>query len=129
MTAQPRELFPRLCAVGRAEQSRVFNPGVDGIRIGQRWVEMPDALEFPGVRRAVIPLVGAGHAVVHELVTHRLPSFAAVVRALDQLTEPTTALRRIEPICICGGSFDVVDLPPRKMRPTDVPLFALSIRS
>ena len=71
-------------AVGRAEQGGVFHSGVDGVRIGQRRLEMPDALELPGVRRAVVPLVRAGHAVVDELVAHRLPGLAAVVGALDQ---------------------------------------------
>ena len=56
-----------------AEQRRVFDAGVDRIRIRQRRLEVPDALELPRVRRAVVPLVRAGHAVVGELVAHRLP--------------------------------------------------------
>ena len=36
-----------LPAVGRTEQGGVFDPGVDRIRIGERWLEMPDALELP----------------------------------------------------------------------------------
>ena len=48
------------------------------------------------MRRAVVPLVGPGHAVVGELVAHRCPGLAAVVGALDQLAEPArwTATRR-----------------------------------
>ena len=40
---------------------------------------MPDALEFPGVRRTVIPLVCTGFAVIHKLVTDRRPGFATVI--------------------------------------------------
>ena len=108
------EVPASLPAVGRAEQGGVFHPGVDGVRIGQRWFEMPDSLELPGVRRAVIPLVRAGDAVVHELVAHRLPRLAAIVGALDQLPEPAAGLRRIQPIRIGGRSLEVVDLPARE---------------
>jgi len=98
MVAQSRQLLPGLPAVDRAKQRGVFHPGVDGVRIGQRWFEMPDAGELPGVRRTVIPLMGAGDAVVGELVTRRLPRRAAVVGALDHLPEPATGLRRIQPV-------------------------------
>src|SRR6266498_5626320 len=53
--AQTGKLFPRLPTVRRAEQRRVFNPGVDSVRIAQRRFEMPDAIELPGVRHAVVP--------------------------------------------------------------------------
>ena len=79
VAAQSGEFLPGLAAVGRAEQRGVFHPGIDGIGIGQRRLEMPDALELPGMRRAVVPLVSAGDAVVDELVAHRLPGLAAVV--------------------------------------------------
>ena len=72
-----------LPAVGGAEQRGVFHPGVDRVGIGQRRLQMPDPLELPGMRRAVVPLVRAGDAVVDELVAHRLPGLAAVVGALD----------------------------------------------
>ena len=128
VAAQPGKLLPRLPAVGRAEQGGVFHPGVDRVRIGQRRFEMPDALELPGVRRAVVPLVRAGDAVVHELVAHRLPRLAAVVGALDQLPEPAAGLRRIQPIRVGGRSLEVVDLPARKVGAADVPPFALAVR-
>ena len=96
--AQPGQLLPGLAAVGRAEQGGVLDAGVDGVRVGQRRLEVPDALELPGVRRAVVPLVGAGHAVVGELVADRLPRLAAVVGALDHLPEPAAGLRRVEPV-------------------------------
>ena len=87
------QVWPR---VGGAKQRRVLHARVDGIGIGQRRLQMPDALELPGVRRAVVPLVRAGNAVVDEFVAHRLPGLAAIVRALDQSarTSRSTATRR-----------------------------------
>ncbi len=128
VAAQSGELLPRLAAVGRAEQGGVLHPGVDGVGIGQRRFEMPDALELPGVRRAVVPLVRAGDAVVDELVADRLPGLAAVVGALDQLPEPAAGLRRIQPIRIDGRSLEVVDLPAPEVGAADVPPFALAVR-
>ena len=121
MAAQSRKLLPVLAAVGRAEQGGVFDAGVDRVRIGQRRLEVPDALELPRVRRAVVPLVRAGDAVVDELVADRLPGLAAVVGALDQLPEPAAGLRGIQPIRVGGRSLEVVDLPAAKMRTADVP--------
>ena len=92
----PDSSLPGLPAVGRAEQRGVLDAGVDGVRIGQRRLEVPDALELPRVRRAVVPLVRAGHAVVGELVADRLPGLAAVVGALDHLAEPAAGLRRVD---------------------------------
>ena len=117
VAAQPGKLLPRLAAVGRAEQGGVFDAGVDRVRIGQRRLEMPDALELPGVRRAVVPLVRAGDAVVDELVADRLPGLAAVVGALDQLPEPAAGLRRIQPIRVGGRSLEVIDLPAGEVGP------------
>ena len=57
VAAQAGQLVPGLAAVGRAEQGGVLHAGVDGVRIGQRRFEMPDALELPGMLRAVVPLV------------------------------------------------------------------------
>ena len=125
---RPESSCQRLPAVGRAEQGGVLHPGVDRVRIGQRRLEMPDALELPGMRRAVVPLVRAGDAVVDELVAHRLPGLAAVVGALDHLPEPAAGLRRIQPVRIGGRSLDVVDLPAREVGTADVPLFALAVR-
>ena len=88
VAAQSGEFLPRLSAIGGAEQGGIFHPGVDRVRIGQRGFQMPDSLELPRVRRAVVPLVRAGVALVDELVAHRLPRLAAIVGALDQLPEP-----------------------------------------
>ena len=75
VAAQAGEFVPGLAAVGGAEEGGVFDAGVDGVGVGQRGFEMPDAFEFPGVRRAVVPLVGAGDAVVDEFVADGLPRF------------------------------------------------------
>src|SRR5262249_40047757 len=76
----------------------------------------------------VVPLVRAGDAIVHELVTHWLPRLATVVGALDQLPEPAAGLRRIQPIRVSRRTLEVVDLPARKVGATDVPPFALGVR-
>src|SRR6266699_6841095 len=101
---------------------------------------MPDALELPGMLCAVVPLVGgerfptSGRDVVDELValalrhfagrfrhaaTGRLPGRAAVVGALDDLAEPPTRLRRVQPVGIGRGSLDVINLPAREVRAAD----------
>jgi hypothetical protein len=54
---QSRKFLPRFSAIGRLENRRVLHPGIDRIRVGQRGLQMPDALEFPRVLRAVVPLV------------------------------------------------------------------------
>ena len=123
----PGKFLPVLPAVGRAEQGGVFHAGVDGIGIGERRFEMPDALELPGMRRAVVPLVRAGDAVVDELVAHRLPGLAAVVAALDHLPEPAAGLRGVDPIRIDGRAFEMIDLPAAEERAVDVPLLALAV--
>src|SRR5947209_7417265 len=100
---------------------------------------MPNTLELPGVRRAVVPQVSAGDAVVHELVPYRLPRLAAVVGALDLLSEPAAGLRRVQPVRVNGRAFQMVDLPAAKVGAmvdlpaakvgaTDVPSFALAVR-
>ena len=126
--AQPRQLLPRLAAVLRAEQRGVLDAGVDRVGVGERRLQMPDARELPRARRAVVPQVSAGDAVVDELVPHRLPRLATVVGALDQLPEPAAGLRRIQPIRVSGRSLQVVDLPAPEVGATDVPPFARCVR-
>ena len=109
--AQTRQLVPRLAAVGRLEHRGVFDAGVDRVGIGERRLEMPDALELPRVRRAVVPLMRARHAVVLELVADRLPRLAAVVGALDHLAEPAAALRRVDAIRVRRRPLEVIHLP------------------
>src|SRR5262245_440352 len=89
---------------------------------------MPDTLELPGARRAVVPLVHAWDAVVHELVAYRLPRPAPIVGALDLLPEPAAGLRCIQTIWLSGRSLQVVDLPAREVGATDVPHFAFRVR-
>src|SRR5213080_283035 len=89
---------------------------------------MPHSLELPWVGRAIVPLVSAGDAVIHKLVTYRLPCLATVVGALDQLPEPAAGLRRIQPIRVSGRSLQVVDLPAPEVGATDVPPFARCVR-
>src|ERR1700687_151308 len=95
--AQGGELVPALATVGGTEESRVFCARIDGVRVGQGWLEVPDSLELEGTRRPVIPLMCAGFAVVGELALHRLPCLAAVVGALDHLPEPARILRGVQP--------------------------------
>src|ERR1700674_1519665 len=89
---------------------------------------MPDALELPRVRRAVVPQVRAGGAVVHEFTSDLLPGLAAVVGALYDLSEPAARLRRIQAIRVSRRSLDVVDLPTGEVGTADVPAFAFSVR-
>src|SRR5206468_3683074 len=144
--AQARQLMPRFAAIGRAEQRCVFDSGVNGVGIAQRWFEMPHSLELPRMLRAVVPLVSAGNTVVDELITFGLwhsvssgcrlagrctrlhPRLAAIIRALDDLPKPRAALRRIQPVRINRRTFDVVNLPTRKVRATNIPSFALAVR-
>src|SRR5262245_6182505 len=89
---------------------------------------MPDALELPGMRRAVVPLVRSRYPVVLELVADRLPGFAAVARALHLLPEPAGGLRRVQSIRVGWRSFEVVHLPPAEVRAVDVPFRAFAVR-
>src|SRR5579862_8501089 len=103
---------------------------------------MPDALEFPGVRRAVVPLVSAGIPFVDEFIaftgghtagrflhstTGGLPGFSAVAGALNDLAEPTAGLRSVDPIRIGRGAFNVINLPAGKVRPGDGPFLPLAV--
>src|SRR6266851_9804581 len=129
MAAQSGELLPRFAAVLRTEQRGVFHAGVDCVRIGERRFEMPNSLELPRMLGAVVPLMsskgftGFSGGVVHELVAlafgHSLwrgrfawrrawlcPSFAAIIGSLDNLSEPTAGLRRVEPIRISRRSLE-----------------------
>src|ERR1022692_1773484 len=128
MAAQAGQLLPLLPAVGRPEQTSVFHPGVDRVRVIQRWLEMPDPRELPRVRRAVIPLVRTGDAIIIKLFTHRLPGRAAVIGALDQLAEPAAGLGRVQPVRVDGRALDMVNLPAPEVGAADVPPLALAFR-
>src|SRR5713226_537502 len=45
-------------AAGGFEKSSVFHARINNVWIGMRRLEMPDALEFPGMLGAVVELVG-----------------------------------------------------------------------
>jgi len=127
-SAKARHLLPRLPGVAGPEQRGVFHAGVDGVRIRQRRFDVPDALEFPRVRRAVVPLMGSRHGGVLELVANRLPRFAAVIRALHDLPEPPAGLRCVQTVRIRRRCFQVVQLPAAEMRLADRPFVALPVR-
>src|SRR4029077_5062370 len=89
---------------------------------------MPNPLELPGMGRAVVPLMSPGDAIVGKFVSHRLPRLSAIVRALDDLSEPAAALRCIHAVRVNRRSLDVEDLPSGEVGSADVPLFALAVR-
>src|SRR5438477_3320298 len=57
-----------------------------------------------------------------------MPRLTAVIRPLDDLTEPPGGLRREEPFRIRRRALHVIDLPAAEMRTADAPLLALSVR-
>ena len=129
VAAQAGQFLPVLPAVGRAEQPGVLDPGVDRVGVVRRRFQVPDPGELPRVRRAVVPLVRPGGAVVAELVADRRPGAAAVVGALDDLAEPAAGLRGVQPVRVGRRPLDVVDLPAREVRPAHVPLLPLAVRA
>src|SRR5262245_61373667 len=129
MRAQPGQFLPVLTAIARPEEGGVLHPSVDGVRVGQRRLEMPHSRELPRVGRIVVPEVRAGRTVVGELVTHRLPAPPAVARALDHLPEPAARLRGVDAVRIGGRGLHVVDLPASEVWPADVPRLPRAVGS
>ena len=128
MAAQSLQLVPSLTAIGRLEEGRVFRPRVNRVGTGQRRLQMPDSLERPRVRRAVVPEVSPRLAVVEELVAHRIPRLAAIVRALNDLAKPVAALRRIDPVRIHRRRLHVEDFETAKVRSVNLPVLPRPIR-
>jgi hypothetical protein len=150
MAAQARKLLPALAAVGGAEKRRIFNSRVHRVRIAERWLQMPHALELPRMLRAVVPLVRgqrlagfaggvveeavgrlvreAGHLGLAGLEAGLVPSLAAIIGALDELPEPPAILRHVHAVGIGFGAFHVVDLPAREEWPAHLPVFSLAVR-
>src|SRR5204863_6143198 len=95
---QAGKFLPAFPAVRRAEEGGIFRSRIDGIGTSERWFEMPDSFELPGMLGAIVPLVSAGDAIVDEFVPNRFPGFATIVGALHHLSEPTTGLRCIKPV-------------------------------
>ena len=112
---------------------------------------MPDAFELPWMLCSVVPLMrrqwftSLGRSVVNELVAfafgrairafqflraaaRRVPGFAAVVGALNDLPKPAARLRRVNAIRVNWRTFHVIDFPTRKMRAANFPSFARTIR-
>src|SRR3974390_3049382 len=140
--------MPVLAAVGGTEDGCVFYAGIDGIGLGERRLEVPDALELPGVLRAVVPLMrgerlagirggvvgelvalGFGHAAFGFFARGRarlMPGLAAVVGALEDLAKPSAGLRSVNAVGIGGRALQVIHLPAGKMRPADFPVFAFA---
>src|SRR5579871_1929019 len=111
---------------------------------------MPDALELPRMLRAIVELMrgerlaGFRRSVVDELVAlafrhaagsgrfarrrpRLMPRFAPVIRALDDLPEPSAGLRGIDAVRINGRSFEVVEFPAREVRSAHVPFITLAV--
>src|SRR5262250_1601050 len=117
MPAQSWKFLPILAAVDGSKQSGILRSGEDRFRIFEGGFEMPNTLEFPGMRGAIIPFVSACGAFIGELIADWLPGFSAIVRPLNHLTEPTTGLGSKDPIRFRRRTFNVINLPAGKMRP------------
>src|SRR5262249_28155099 len=147
MATQARHFLPVLGTVGGAKDGRIFDARIDRVRIAERRLEMPDALEFPWALRAVIPLVGSqrcGRGIVGEFValafehaarilffaggsSRLMPGLTAIVGSLDDLTEPAAGLRRVNALGVDRRAFQVVHFPAGEMRPVDFPVIALAV--
>src|SRR5665213_833467 len=90
---------------------------------------MPHTRELVRMVRVVVPLVGSGRPFVVEFVSHCLPRLTAVVRALNHLPKPAARLGRVKAVRVCGRTVDVVHLPPRKVRSSDLPALTPFVRS
>src|SRR5689334_12936413 len=151
MAAQTRQFLPAFSAVGGAKQSGVLHSGIDGIRIGQRRFEMPDAFELPGMLGTVVELMrGERFArflgnVVHKLVALALahsartggwlagrraglnPGFSSVVGTLNDLSEPATGLGGKDSVRFARRTLDMINLPTGKVRAGNIPAIALPV--
>lgn len=88
---------------------------------------MPDPFKFPGMRRAIVPLMCAGFAVVLKVIADRLPRFSSVVGPLNRLSVPISELGRIDPIWIGGRAIDMKNFPAAELRPVNSPVFSLCV--
>src|SRR5579862_1150193 len=148
---QSRKLLPCLPAIRRTKQRRILHARVHRIRIAQRRLQVPHPLELPRVLRPVIKLVCSQRRarrlrrVVHKFIalalrlsarpgrltrwcSRLMPRLAAVIRALNNLPEPSAGLRSIYPVRVHRRSLQVIHFPAGKMRPAYVPFLPLAIR-
>src|SRR5581483_7341342 len=110
----------------------------------ERRLKVPDPLELPWMLGAIVPHVSSGRAVVNELVALALqhaapalqilrltprcfPGFPAIVRALQNLAEPTAGLRGVDPVGVHRRAFQVIHLPAGEVRTINLPVLALSV--
>src|SRR5688572_16034284 len=119
--------MPRLPAIGCFKQRGVFDPGVHRVRVAQRWLEMPHALELPRMRGAVVPLMGSRHAFLSKFVADGVPRLSAIARSLHHLAVPAGRLGCINAIWIDPRPFQVINLPTREMRAGNIPSRPLAI--
>jgi hypothetical protein len=127
VAAEARQLRPVLAAVCRPEEGGVLDAGVDDVGIRPAGLQVPDALERPGMGCPVVPEVGVVVALIGEPIAHRLPCAAAVAGSLHHLAEPAAALRGVEAVWIGRRALEVVDLPAREVWPADPPALARPI--
>ena len=126
--AQAGQLVPRRAAVGRAEEGRVLDAGVDRVGIGQRRLEVPHALELPRVRRAVVPLVRA--RARRRMRTCCRPGSKVLPPSSERwisCPNQPLRLRHVDPVRIDRRALEVVDLPAGEVRAADVPVAPLAV--
>src|SRR5581483_5562919 len=105
----------------------VLDPGVNSVCIGEGGLQVPYALELPGVGSAVVPLVRSRYPIVGELIPDRLPGLAAVAGALHDLSEPAARLRCIDAVRVHGGALQVINLPAAEMGTAHIPCIPFAI--
>src|SRR4051794_18672104 len=127
MSSQAGHFGPRLPAVGGAEQGGVFDSRIHGIWLCERGLKVPHTLKFPWMRRAVVPLVSTGNAVVGEVITDRFPRLTAIIGTLYNLSGPAAGLRRIDAVRIGGRTLHVIDFPAREVGTAYVPVSACAV--
>ena len=94
------------------------------------WWFRDDPHDNPHVNAAERALIASSRKLAglwQRFSARRLPCFAAVIGALDDLPEPATRLRCVDPVWIYRRSLKVIEFPAREMRTADIPLFALSV--
>src|SRR5688572_10813721 len=118
--------MPRLTTVRGAKQRSIFDARVNSVWIVERRFKMPDSFELPRMWSAIVKLMrgerfsGLFRSVVNKLIAlaHRHsfgrhnrragrcsrlePRLAAVVGALNDLSEPAARLRSVNAIWVRG---------------------------